>query len=58
MDGANPDSGVNKEFVVGESLALTHVSDAEVNPFYGLFRAINPLLLPWEYRSNPVPLPD
>lgn len=46
VDGANPDSGVNKEFVVIKFPGFTHVSDAEVHPFYGLFRAISPLLLP------------
>ena len=38
VDDANPDSGVNKEFVVSNFPALTHVSDAEVSPFLVLFR--------------------
>jgi hypothetical protein len=45
VDGANPDSGVNKEFVVSKFPALTHVSDAEVQPFFGLFRALSSALL-------------
>ena len=44
MDGANPDSGVNKEFVVSNFPALTHVSDAEVHPLLGLFRAMSSAL--------------
>lgn len=44
VDGANPDSGVNKEFVVSKFPALTHVSDAEVHPLLGLFRAMSSAL--------------
>lgn len=50
VDGASPDSGVNKEFVVSKpkgSPALTDVSDAEVHPFFGLLRAMSP-----EYYFN------
>ena len=42
VDGANPDSGVNKEFVVGKSPALTDMSGAETRPFYGLFGTMSP----------------
>lgn len=45
MGGANPDSGVNKDFVVSKFPPLTHVSDAEVHPFFGLLCATIPALL-------------
>lgn len=44
VDGASPDSGVNKVFVVSKFPALTHVSDAEVHPLLGLFRAMSSAL--------------
>jgi hypothetical protein len=44
VDGANPDFGVNKDFVVSKFPALTHVSDAEVHPLLGLFRATSSAL--------------
>ena len=45
VDGASPDPGVNKEFVVSKpkvSPALTDVSDTEARPFYGLFGMKSP----------------
>lgn len=44
-DGANPDSGVYKDFFVSKSPALTDMSDAELHPYSGLLRAMNPTLL-------------
>ena len=37
MDGANPDSGVNKDFVVGKSSSFTRVSVAEAHSFFDFF---------------------
>lgn len=45
VDGANPDSGVNKKFVVSKSSSSTHVPDADLHPSFGTFRAMSPALL-------------
>ena len=45
VDGANPDSGVNKDFVVGKSSSFTRVSVAEAHSFFeNFFRTMNPTL--------------